>query len=250
MAEIQHWIRLNTMFIFKSLITIDKLDNNYIKDKYGTQEHFRNYLNLVEYILFYTFQDDTGLATVMLDTNNFSTLRRYFKKLQEYLTITKKDLMDKIGQKADHCFRWKSTQWDLPTKETYNELINKLDIDIWNGFREYESLRQEYESLRQEYESLRYTFNQKNGLKNIWTYSFRKDKQYKHPTQKPLKLIRDIILNSSNEGDIVLIPFVGTGTDIVACKELKRNYIGIENKLEYVEMARQRVNATPELLFV
>ena len=45
MVELQNWINKNTKFIFKSLITINKSDNNYVKDLYGSMNHFRNYLN-------------------------------------------------------------------------------------------------------------------------------------------------------------------------------------------------------------
>lgn len=49
-----------------------------------------------------------------------------------------------------------------------------------------------------------------------------------HPTQKPEKLIAKLILASSNNGDVVLDPFLGSGTTSVVSKKLKRNYIGIE----------------------
>ena len=103
-----------------------------------------------EYILFYTFKDEKGLSTVKLDVNNFTSLREYFRKYQEAMGLSKAEIIDRIGQKADHCFRWKSTQWDMPTPETYDNLSK---IPTNHGFvrREYEDLRQEYESLRQEY---------------------------------------------------------------------------------------------------
>ena len=90
----------------------------------------------------------------MLDTNNSRPcvgISRNYKRIG----LNKKQIMDRIGQSADHCFRWESSQWDLCTPETYQQLINEFGIRDWFGFREYESLRQEYESLRQEYESLR-----------------------------------------------------------------------------------------------
>jgi site-specific DNA-methyltransferase (adenine-specific) len=176
----------------------------------------------------------------MLDTNNFSTLRQYFKDLQEWMGKNKKQIIEKIGQKADHCFRWGSSQWDLPTEETYQELIDVFGIDKWEGFRPYESLRQEYESLR-------YTFNGKDGTKNVMTYRFRKDKRLNHPTQKPVDLIENIIRHSSNEGDTVLDCFLGSGTTGVACKNLNRNFIGIEIDTEYFKIAEKRINETNNL---
>jgi len=71
-----------------------------------------------------------------------------------------------------------------------------------------------------------------------------------HPTQKPLKLIEYIVENYTNETNIILDPFLGSGTTAVACKSLGRRYIGIEISPEYCEIARRRVNATPEPLFV
>jgi len=60
-----------------------------------------------------------------------------------------------------------------------------------------------------------------------------------HPTQKPLKLIRTII--HSNKGNLVLDPFMGSGTTAVACKELGRDFIGFEIDKEYVEVANKRL---------
>ena len=71
-----------------------------------------------------------------------------------------------------------------------------------------------------------------------------------HPTQKPTEIIEEIINDFSNKDDIILDPFLGSGTTAVACKELGRRYIGIEISPEYCEIARRRVNAISELLFV
>ncbi len=62
-----------------------------------------------------------------------------------------------------------------------------------------------------------------------------------HPTQKPEKLIAKLILASSNEGDVVLDPFLGSGTTSVVAKKLKRRYIGIEREKEYVAFAERRL---------
>lgn len=69
-----------------------------------------------------------------------------------------------------------------------------------------------------------------------------KDKEkYKHPTIKPLDITRKLIKNSSNEDDVVLDPFMWSGTTGVACKELHRNFIGIELDKKYFEIAKQRI---------
>jgi DNA modification methylase len=62
-----------------------------------------------------------------------------------------------------------------------------------------------------------------------------------HPTPKPEVLIRYIISKISNEDDIILDPFMGSGTTAVACKQLNRNFIGFETKQEYVNIANERL---------
>lgn len=68
------------------------------------------------------------------------------------------------------------------------------------------------------------------------------EKKYgKHPTQKPLKILRTFISLLSNEKELVLDPFCGSGSTLVAAKELNRNFIGIEIDEEYSLIARQRI---------
>lgn len=62
----------------------------------------------------------------------------------------------------------------------------------------------------------------------------------KHPTQKPLGLLRRIIEASTNEGDLILDPFNGSGTTGIAAHELKRKYIGIEQDEEYLALTVRR----------
>lgn len=70
----------------------------------------------------------------------------------------------------------------------------------------------------------------------------KEDKQkYGHPTPKPLHIIKNLIINSSNEGDIVLDPYVGSGTTAVAAKELNRHYIGIDKEEKYCKTAIDRL---------
>lgn len=65
--------------------------------------------------------------------------------------------------------------------------------------------------------------------------------QKAHSTQKPLALIRRILVAASKPGDVVLDPFLGSGTTAVAAKELGRNYIGIEREQKYIEVAKARL---------
>jgi site-specific DNA-methyltransferase (adenine-specific) len=63
-----------------------------------------------------------------------------------------------------------------------------------------------------------------------------------HPTQKPEKLIAKLILASSRENDLVLDPFLGSGTTSVVCRKLGRRYIGIEIEREFCLLAEKRLH--------
>lgn len=75
---------------------------------------------------------------------------------------------------------------------------------------------------------------------NVW--SFVNAEKSHHPAVFPLKLSADHIVSWSNVGDIILDPFMGSGTTGVACKNLKRSFIGIEMDDKYFEIAENRIN--------
>lgn len=77
---------------------------------------------------------------------------------------------------------------------------------------------------------------------NIWHYPVgdKDTKKYNHPAMFPLDLAKDHIISWSNEGDLVLDPFMGSGTTGVACQELNRDFIGIEKVEKYYDIAKER----------
>jgi site-specific DNA-methyltransferase (adenine-specific) len=243
------------------------LENSLVWEVYDRQtnkgiDQFRCFAPITERCLFYsnhnpTEWDKTGLKLVMNDVNNFQTLRGYFKQVQEFIGSGKNTIIEKIGQKADHCFRHSSTQWDLPTAETYAQLIAVFGIDKMDGFREYESLRLEYESLRLEYESLRLEyeslrleyeslrrpFNNVHRLTDVIRHSQEAHltKEHDHDTVKPVGLISKLIQTCSNEGDLVADFFVGSGTTAEACERLNRDFVGCDLEQKYVDMTNERI---------
>ena len=63
-----------------------------------------------------------------------------------------------------------------------------------------------------------------------------------HPTQKPLELMKYLIELVSKEGQTILDPFAGSGTTLIACKELNRNFIGFEKNKSYYITAKERLD--------
>ena len=102
-----------------------------------------------------------------------------------------------------------------------------------------------------------WTFNYKNmkkyadgkQLRDVWNLPLCQGKERlkgengraAHPTQKPLELFTRLIEMASQEGDIVLDPFIGSGTTAIASELLNRKWLGIDNKKEYIKLANERL---------
>lgn len=74
---------------------------------------------------------------------------------------------------------------------------------------------------------------------NVFEYAAPTDRQ--HPTQKPREMFKQFIRDCTNEGDLVVDPFCGSGTTCVAAKQMGRRFIGIELSPEYCGIARKRI---------
>ena len=85
------------------------------------------------------------------------------------------------------------------------------------------------------------------GRSKLFTQNAKKS-EYGHPSEKPLSIIKSLILTSSSDGELVFDPFMGSGTTAVAAKELNRNFIGCEIEAKYCEVAQKRINKTARSL--
>lgn len=87
-------------------------------------------------------------------------------------------------------------------------------------------------------------------MRTVWDISNNKEKfelMYgKHPTQKPIRILKRMIKLASREGDIILTPFSGAGSECVAAKMTGRKYIGIELDNTYCKIATNRLNHIEE----
>jgi DNA modification methylase len=174
------------------------------------------------------------------DFEGMHPLREYFKRVIDFIGFNKKTIIERIGQKADHVLRTNSSQFDLCTEPTYNELIEHFKINEMQGFKTFEQLKPIDAQFKEEFAS---TFNLWEGKKyksNILKY--KKDYDGHHPTQKPIALLEDLIKTYSNETDLVVDLTCGSGSTAVAAINTKRRYIAIEKEVKYYEIAKDRVN--------
>ena len=231
-VELQNYINNNTDFVFKQLLVWNKRYNGsprkYYFDNVIAGNTNRNHRQLSEYCLYYTFQDETGLNKI-LKQDGFLKLMNYFREERLKLGWNYKQCDDYLGIKASYCY------WDKPTTHPYRI----PDENHYLKLQKTGYFKRTYEDLRQEYEELRYTFNNQKTHHDV--LDFEVAKKQGHITPKPVDLLEYIIKTSSNEGDIVLDCFMGSGSTGVACINTNRKFIGIELDNNYFDIAKQRI---------
>ena len=87
---------------------------------------------------------------------------------------------------------------------------------------------------------------QNTQMRSVWVIptTSSDEKNYgKHPTQKPLALLERIITASTQKGDLILDPFMGSGTTGVAAVKLGRRFVGIDKEVQYYHLAEKRIEA-------
>jgi adenine-specific DNA-methyltransferase len=128
--------------------------------------------------------------------------------------------------------------YNTPTPQQYERIRQYLNEKTnSNSF-----LRQEYESLRQEYEELRRPFDVTSGFyTDVWRFKTAQQEGMMHPAQKPIALLEYIAKVATRPNDLILDPFMGSGTTAIAARNTGRRFICGDLDAGYVEIARQRL---------
>ena len=195
-------------------------------------DNFNLFPPSTERILFYDKgESKTGLEMIKkIMPNPFAEyLREEFKKAKVSNIEIAKLFPSSSGGLTGCVSNWLNGS-NIMTKEQYLKVRNYLN-------NEY--LRKEYEDLRKEYEDLRRTFNNIYRLTDVIDV---KVKSSFHPTTKDENCIIKLIETTTKQNDLVFSPFIGSGTDTIACIRTKRRFIGVELDPVYFEKAVERVD--------
>ncbi len=154
-------------------------------------------------------------------------VRAFLKQRQRELSLSAKEINQRLGVKSNGGGMWsiytgENVCKQLPTEEMWRRLQTILQFDM-------------------PYASIGQTYNPLMGLTDVWDDINFHSEDRCHPTQKPQMLIERLILASSNEGDVVLDPFMGGGSTAVACFKNLRKYIGFEKEKEYFKKSLERL---------
>ena len=209
------------------------------------KDHFANALTAKKAPL--NYYEDVLVFSKKYDLENIHPLRPYFKEVFEFIGGTKKRIIETLGQRADHVFRFKSSQFDLCTLETYNDIIKYFKIDKMQEFKEFDYLQNIDNKFKKKFSSTFNLWESKKHKSNILKY--KKDYNGYHPTQKPVLLLEDLIKTFSNKNDLVVDFTMGSGSTMVACQNTNRNGIGIEMDENYFNIAKKRIDDNALKLF-
>ncbi len=217
-------------------------------------EGLRSFAPCTERILMYDKgEDKSGSYMIFANPELFMPIKKYFDDEHDKTGLTLKQVCDTYGSTCSHFFGYSKRnkeQFHFPTKERY-ELLQSTGFfnrEYEELRKEYEELRKEYEELRKEYEELRRPFSNFLDLNEVMRFNNESSlhTEYKHPTRKPTKLTRALMLTCSKADALVLVPFAGSGTECAMAQKENRNFIGFEIDEKYHEVAMNRLKHQQE----
>jgi len=161
-----------------------------------------------------------------IDYKIFDEFKRVMKKINLFIWCNKQQIKDIINIFGDYSLEILVWGKENPTPFTNNVWLSDLEYCLY--------FRESGVKLNDGYE-----------LKSKWHTSpiNKADKDdYNHPTIKPLDLVKRHILHTTQPNDIVLDPFMGSGTTAIACKENERQYLGMEIDPKWHKVSVDRLN--------
>lgn len=177
----------------------------------------------------FMYQIENSKIDKGIDWNILDEFVRVLKKINIYIWCNKDQL-------------YKYMEYFVGKKQCYFEIIiwNKTNITPLCG-NKYLTDKEYCLFFREKGVPILGSYDTK---KTVYISSANRDDKdkFEHPTIKPMQIIKNLIINSSNESDIVLDCFAGSGTTLVAAKDLGRHYIGFEIDKKWYDIAKNRLN--------
>ena len=214
--------------IGKKLKRPDDSKVNGVNDKWDQFKNFNDYDNFCKLWLTESKRvlKDNGSIWVIGTYHNIFRLGYHNQNMEFWI------LNDVIWRKNNPMPNFRGTRF-----------TNAHETLIWASKNKKSKYTFNYQSLK--------CLNDDLQMRSDWTLPIcsgneriKKNGKKVHSTQKPESLLHRILLASTNKGDFVFDPFLGTGTTAAVAKKLGRNYFGIENEKKYFETAKQRLERT------
>jgi site-specific DNA-methyltransferase (adenine-specific) len=208
-AELMISIKKNTKLVFRQMIVWNKRFESSKKkgflDGYVVKNEMHNWNKMAEYILFYTFDNSSFIRQERIKQN-----------------VSQQTIAQEIKSKTGGMTGWFSnieTGKNQPTRETMVPITKHLGI---------------------KYEDIVPKFNNQKTDHSVWNYDMAKRVEI-HVSPKPIDLLKNILLHTTDENDLVLDCFAGTGSLGYASKDLNRRCILIEKEDKYCDYIAENI---------
>lgn len=200
----QPLLKFNQMIVWNKRFNESKKKG--FMDGFIVKEKLNNWNKMAEYILFYTIDN-----------------HHKFKEARLKINVKQTDISRELLSKNGNITGWYSNielGKNYPTRENMKIITKHLHL-------EYEDIVPKYHNLKTDH--------------SVWNYDMAKRCEI-HVTPKPINLLKNIILHTTDENDIVLDCFGGTGSIAYACEETNRRYIIIEKEKKYYDYICNKLN--------
>ena len=132
------------------------------------------------------------------------------------------------------------SQWEFIPEHHYNALQAAAKDDAFK--RDYDAVKRDHDELKRDFYATRAYFdNTHDNMTDVWSFPrVTGEERYGHATPKPVALIERMVKSSSADNAIMLEPFLGSGTTLIACEKLDRICYGMEIEPRYVQVTIER----------
>jgi DNA modification methylase len=245
---------------FRSQIIWDKPPS---ASPYGApigSEKMRSYPHGYEACLFFMLGEQGFNNNADNYWEGWEPIRAYLKGERDKMGWDNKRVANMFGfhpRMASHWFD--ESQWSFIKEDQYQKLQQAA-----NGLafkRDYDELKRDYDELKRDYDELKRDFyatrsyfdNTHDNMTDVWQFPrVTGEDRWGHATPKPVEMIGRIIKSSSPDKSVILTPFLGSGTDLIACQNLNRQCRGVEISPSYAAVCLQRfvdhTGIKPELI--
>lgn len=171
---------------------------------------------------------DFGKENIYMFLN---TTKDLMKKPQWYIFCSEKQIVYYLNWCIENKMKYNILTWNKPltimNRERYSTNIEYIIRIYGNGcaLNKLDTTNKDVSKYYSKYK----TYNQIRGKEKV------------HPSQKPIELLKELIVLSSNENDLILDCFMGSGSTGMACLETNRKFIGIELERKYFDIAEERI---------
>ena len=181
-----------------------------------------------ERCLFFMFGEQEQSTNADQYWDGWEPIRAYLDGERQKMGWNAKDVK-RITGTGMHSHWFTRSQWVMPTRENYDKLRESAAGEAFH--REYDEIHREWMNLRSPFD------NTHDSMTDVWDYPrVAGEERQGHATPKPVDMMTRILKSSSNPGDNIVEPFLGSGTTLIACELEHRTCYGIELSPAYVDI--------------